>query len=132
MTIGSPMKNGGATGAIKKAERFRRLYASDKWRYVYFDIPNEPYLDIDDNPSELTGAWGTLESLQFRPASAEAAAKVEIFVDDIYQGTRQHPLDLPTAEDLRDYLLGRGGVYYDLNVDGRVDAADLISLLILY
>ena len=118
--------NGGETGAIKKAERFRRLYASDKWRYVYFDIPNESYLDIDDNPSELTGAWGTLESLLFRPASAEAAAQVEIFVDDIYQGPRQRPLDLPAAEDLRDYLLGRGGVYYDLNVDGRVDAADLI------
>lgn len=124
--------DGGITGAIKKMARMRRLYASDKWRYVYFDIPNEPYLDINDNPSALTGAWGTLESLQFVPAPNSATTLVQIFVDDIYQGTRQRPLDLPTADDLRDYLIGRGGVAYDLNVDGRVDAADLISLMIFY
>jgi len=53
-------------------------------------------------------------------------------VDDIYQGPRHRPLDLPTAEQLRDYILGKGGVSYDVNVDDRVDAADLISLTIFY
>ena len=35
----------------------------------------------------------------------------------------------PTRQQIIDYLLGRGGVVYDLNYDGLADAADLITLI---
>ena len=38
---------------------------------------------------------------------------------------------LPTKQQLVDYLLGRGGVAYDVNYDGRIDAADVIALISL-
>ena len=38
---------------------------------------------------------------------------------------------LPTKQQIVDYLLGRGGVAYDVNYDGRIDAADVTSLISL-
>ncbi|MBN1900475.1 hypothetical protein JW926_04020, partial [Candidatus Sumerlaeota bacterium] len=62
----------GASGAIERCTRFVRLSASPEWQYVYFDVPNEPYLGLTGN-SVLDGQWGTLESLVFQAVSGSPA-----------------------------------------------------------
>jgi len=87
--------NGGAIGPIEKTTNLRRINASPDWQYLYFNLQSEAWTSVSGN-GILDGAWGVLEAFAFTAVGSDPSTDIEIYVDDIYNGSQHSPLAVPS------------------------------------
>lgn len=80
-------ENGGTSGPVEQIKNFQTIPNSPYWQYIYFDIPNEEYFEINGN-GIIEGTKGTLEALVFQQNAASDTNIIRLYVDDFSQGDR--------------------------------------------
>ncbi len=120
-TSGTIGDNGGITGTVEELTSRQRISAAPNWQYVYFDLPNETYQAVNGNGT-LDGDWGTLEALTFAAVAGSSATSIEVFVDDIHNGSQHTPQDpAPDAPAGLVATAGDGSVSLDWDNNGESD-----------
>ncbi len=113
VTDGPIGANGGFSGSIEYVgatndagliRGTRLIPVSDKWQYVYIDIPNEPVLGFTgDGILATDSGFATIEHIGLTATTNGAPGEVyALFFDDFYQGEPQNPLAEPLQLQITD------------------------------
>lgn len=96
--VGAIGENGGAAGEIERITQRFTLDSSvySGWQYIFYNLPTETYEAMTGNGT-LNNSSGTLEALWIEQVDGNQT-DVELFVDDIYQGTK-HNVNISKISD---------------------------------